>query len=186
MNDPKQVTIDQEAVVRLLERRRRYAFPKRLGSSFVVFAVVLTLAVAAPQLAGGEPWPGLEPFGFRLGVGLVVALVLAVWTAWRTGRSVAGITVEEVSASIRNEWEKATGAGWWGRVLVRGLAMGIAIGVPVGLLLALGQPIAELPGQSRVNAMLAFVALTLAWTVPMAFVIRALFIRSHGKFIEAS
>lgn len=186
MSDSAQVSIDQVAVAQLIETKKRSSLARRVGSSFVLFAVVLTFAVAAPELIGGEPWPGLEPFSIRVMVGLMVALALAVWTAWRTWRSFAGATVEDVSDSIRNEWEKATGPGWPLRVFVGGFAMGIAIGVPVGLLLALGEPVSDLPGQSRVIAVLAFVVLTLVWTVPLAYGIRMLAIRSYGKYIETS
>lgn len=125
-----------------------------------------------------------NPLSPGLVVGIAMALLLAVGTALSTGRSYRGLEPAEAVGRIQKEWGQLEGPGWRLRFLKVGLALGVAIGAPVGSILAFGSPADELPVASRSLAVLAFVGLTMAWTIPAAYVIRLISRRSLRPYIR--
>ena len=76
---------------------------------------------------------------------------------------------------------RLTGESWVVWTLLTGIAMGVGIGVPIGLLISFaGDADLIFPG-NRVASVLGFTAMTLMWTIPMAFIIRYLTVRERNR-----
>lgn len=168
-----EVEVDQEAVTEMVESAKAPTLARVVVRSALVFAVTLMGAIALMAMVGGEPWTGFA-----------IALLIAVGTAWSMSRSYGGMAPADAADRIQEEWGQLEGAGWRLRFLKVGLTMGVAIGLPVGAILAFGSPAEELPAASRSLTVLALVGLTMAWTIPAAYLIRLISRRSLRPYIR--
>jgi hypothetical protein len=87
--------------------------------------------------------------------------------------------------AVQKDIDRLTGEGWVRRTLLMGVYMGLGVGVPIGILMALFLPSDYGSALERWIGAAVFVALTLAWTIPMAFLIRWASIRMAQRY-EAS
>jgi hypothetical protein len=145
----------------------------------VAFALPAVLAGTVRRLASGRVmW-------IELGISLMFAAGLTAWSL-HTFRAPLEARVEKSVLSMQRGWAQMTRGHWVLRVIVMGLTMAACIGLTVGTLIAATSAPGELVGGSRVLTVLAFLGLTLAWCIPMAFVIRWLYLWRCHRFIVAA
>jgi len=145
---------------------------------FIVFVLAATAAV------DGELGRFLDFSGFgvwRLVVILVASLALAIWSCWAELRD-ARLGTEAVARRIEKQWSNLAGPRWLRTTLLLGAKLGLGIGVPVGALMAVAMPAAGLPFEQRPLALPVFTAMTLAWTLPFAFLLRMLILRGYRRY----
>lgn len=154
---------------------------------FVNVILAYLVLVMVPLTLAGDPGRVLHLSGPTLWLNLVGPFVFAgfmtIWSAWFTRRQVRG-GPQEMARRIEQEVENLTGPGWIRRVLRVGLLMALAIGLPIGGLIAVFVPAGAFPGGSRLLTVPAVFAMTLLWTVPMAFVLRWATLRLHRRWIQ--
>jgi hypothetical protein len=179
MTPPAPLSVDPERLHKYLLRRRPPAgigMVWWLGRRWILFAAgFYLLANLGPALLDGQVSRATQFSGHGLWhnlflphlCGLTVALITAR-TRLRLGRQ----SPDAAAAAIQQEWADLVRPGWAFRTLAMGLGMGLGIGVPVGALLAFGLSRAERPSGGVVTVWLSFIALTLLWTIPMAFLLR--------------
>jgi hypothetical protein len=153
--------------------------PRFLSGS--AFGIGLTLVLPAflggglGVVDGGSPAFWIKLLGPVVAAGVVTAHLYV--KARRQSRRPLGQIVEEADAELA----ALTAPGWARRVVRQGVWMAAGIGLPVGALLAFGLPAEELPGGSRFLALAGFVVATAGWTVPAAFALRWLALKTHGR-----
>lgn len=164
-----------------LGRRRTYWALRRVAVVFTIlylvsFAIPTALAGPVRRLASGRAmW-------IELGISLMLAAGLTAWSL-HTYRAPREARVENSVLRLQRGWAQMTRGHWVLRVIVMGLTMAAFIGLTVGTLIAATSAPGELLGGSRVLTVLAFLGLTLAWCIPMAFVIRWLYLWRWHRFI---
>jgi hypothetical protein len=146
----------------------------------ILFVVVLPLVF-------GEVDETLNPNGYKLWSRLAMVIILAASNiafadhlAKKTGSDPV-----KLAAQHKFDYDRFRGVGWISRTVRMGVKMGMLIGLPIGILLVT-IPIAQ-PATvwGRVGVFTMFVGATLAWTIPAAFVIRLLTLRSLKKYMVA-
>lgn len=161
-----------------------WILPRFLSASAVGIGVTLVL----PGLLGGGLGvvdPASPAFWVKLlGPFVVAGAVTSV--VYRAARKQSRLSVDEVVDRVDTDHARFTGPGWMGRTLRQGLRMAAGVGIPVGALLALGSPIHELPAGSRLLAFGGFILATAAWTIPGAFVLRWVTLKSHDRLRGAT
>jgi len=184
MNDGPVVRIDRSAVRAQVEKvRTKLDSPFRwLAASWVRGFVLCLVALFVAGLLGTglvslSPWAG-PTVALAAAFAVLVATVFT-WMEWRmVPRSDAAFV-----RKVEKEWQQMTGRGWLRRVVAMAVLMGVGIGTPVGFLLAYSAPGAEPSGASMFLSVLAFVGLTLLWTLPASFGIRWMSIRQFRKYV---
>jgi hypothetical protein len=151
-----------------------------LRESVQILAVLYLLGVVLPALFDGDISAAFTPTtsGFlRKVVTTVVAAtaVLAgtIWLERYQRRIPASVLALRAAADAQSFTER----GWWRKAVRTGVMLGVGIGAPVGLLLALMLPVVELPSSGRVGLVGLFLAGTIVWTVPAAFLMRWVWLR---------
>jgi hypothetical protein len=153
---------------------------------FVNIVLAYLVFVIIPAALAGEFAHVFDLEGRRIWTNLVgplaFAIVITAWSVWYTRRQVVR-GPQQTARSIEREVRTLTGPHWLRRVLMIGLGMGAAIGIPIGALVAFTAP-AGLSLGSRMLAVFTFTAMTLLWTIPIAFAIRWVTLRTHQRFIR--
>jgi len=144
-----------------------------------VFAFPAILAGTVRRLGSGRA------LLIELGISLMFAAGLVAWSL-RALRGPLEARLEKSVARLQRGWTQMTRGHWIFRVILMGLAMAGGIGLPVGALIAATSASGELVGGSRVLTVLAFLGLTVAWCIPMAFVIRWFYLWRWRRFIVAA
>ena len=182
-----QISIDPSAVEFRLRMKRpgSQMWWRRLLESVAIAALLFyALAVGPDALESGDVRTLISPPSRELW--RVLAVVFAAVglplfiSSFRYTRDVRRGSIE-VARNMERDWKRATQPGWEGRTVLRGIMLGLGIGVPVGLLMALGLPLSELPGGSRLGMFFTFTLMTLTWTIPAAFVIRWRLLRDYRR-----
>ena len=124
--------------------------------------------------------PSRLPLWAALGTGPILATVATVF-AWRGARRERGRSLDEAVRQAVDERAKLRSQGWLGRTLGTGVLMGLGVGLPVGLLMAVGWPASKHPAGSPALGVVQFVGMTMCWTLPMAFLIRWLYLRPMSE-----
>lgn len=181
--------IDRELVGAEIERSREVLARGKwrwFGRTFAYVAAPLYLVTISLQ------WERLRAFEEQL-VGTQLALLLlpglfaagSTWWAMRVlfnRRTLdADAQVKEIAESLRS----VAGHGWMKRALRAGLAISFAIGVPLGALLMLFWPPAQLSAANRWLVIPSFVAITMLWAIPGAFLFRWLSLVALRRFVRA-
>jgi len=145
-----------------------------------ILGIGLTLVLPG-FLGGGLGLVDLSSWGFwvRL-LGPVFVAGMVTPYMYFNARKQSQRTLDEVVRRSEGEFALLTAPGWVRRVFRRGTLLALGIGLPVGALLAFGSPVTELPAGSRLLAMAGFLAATAAWTLPGAFALRWLSLKSYG------
>ena len=115
-------------------------------------------------------------FWLTLASGPLLATV-ATGVAWWGARKERRRSLDDTVRRAEEELARYRGPGWVRRTLRTGALMGLGVGLPVGLLIAFTFPAAEQPAGVPALGVLQFIAMTMCWTLPMAFLIRWLFLR---------
>jgi uncharacterized membrane protein len=178
---------DRDAIERLVTAPR--APRNRLTRAVVGFVTTIVATFVIPLMASGG-WRGIaayvraEPWA-AIGLPLGLAVILTIVTVAST-YGTSATDVSRIATQIERDWLRLTDGWWIARVLVSGMLMALVIGIPVGTLIALSARPSELPELGgRVGIVGAFLLMTLLWTVPMAFVIRFLTLRSYRPLLRA-
>jgi hypothetical protein len=177
------VSVVEAHLARARARRERGPLPWWLRR-YLVCLLFVGLALAASAAMDGELDRMLDFSGlgvWKLAVILVFSLALAFWSGWTELRD-ARLGSEAVARRIETEWRNLAGPRWLRTTLLMGAKLGAGIGIPVGALLALAMPAAGLPSENRPLALLLFIAMTLAWTLPFAFLLRLVILRGYRRF----
>lgn len=178
---------DREAIDRLVQRTVRERSRRILSGIFV--AIAGSFSVLFIPLIAGDGWQGLtayiraEPWA-ALGVPFALAVFLAAMVVHQT-YSAATTDASRIARRIERDWLRLTDKRWMVRVTLWGVALALAIGVPIGILMAVtARPseLAELGGHFGIVA--RFTSMTLIWTVPGAFMIRYLSVRSYRPLLR--
>lgn len=186
MADPPTIDIDllrDELADRqpLPGHRRVLWMMRRFATIFVGFYVPV---FALPALLSGS-WRRAFA-GVVLWTELALSLLFAATMtalSMRGSRASPEARLQRSARSLERGWVQMTQGHWVLRVLLMGIAMGAAIGLSVGTLLAVKSPHDDLLAGSRLLTGLAFSGMTFAWCIPMAFVIRWLYLRWARQFI---
>jgi hypothetical protein len=183
--------IDMELLRDELESQQPAAGRSRarwvIRRSAATFAASYVFLFALPALLAGH---GLRAFRgtvlfVQLGASLAFAAMTAVFSL-RGSRGSMEVRLERSARSLERGWVRMTQGHWVLRVVLTGVAMAAAIGLSVGTLVAMKSPHDDLLAGSRLLTGLAFCGLTLAWCIPMAFVIRWFYLRWARQFITAA
>ena len=186
---PAGFTVDRRLLAETMARNdyfrsggRRFVW---ICVSVLKAAVIFYVAVSVfPAAVDGELGRAFTLSGRGLLRNLVIPLLagvaLTISQAWFLYRGAAA-EPEVIARRIEREWTRLTGTGWIPRTLLRGVGMGLGIGLSVGTFMVFGPvEVPDLPEQPLV-AILSFTGLTLLWTLPMAFLIRWMVLRSYGR-----
>jgi hypothetical protein len=173
---------DRDAIERLIIAQR--VPHHRLKRAAVGFVTAIVGTFVIPLMASGR-WRGIAPYVradplFAIGLPFGLAVILTILSVAPT----YGAAATDVSQiAMRIERDVRLTQGWWiARVVVRGVVMALVIGIPVGTLMAMNARPFELPELGgRAGIVGAFVFMTLLWTIPMAFVLRFLTLRSYRR-----
>ena len=168
---------------------RRLAAPRtwrvrRWLQSIVVNGILFVFVL---PLVFGEVDETWDPNGHKLWVRLAMVIIVAasnIAFADHLAKKAGGDPVK-LAAQHKSDYDRFHGVGWIGRTVGMGVKMGMLIGLPIGILLVtipIAQP-ATIWG--RVGVFTMFVGATMAWTIPAAFVIRLLTLRSLKKYMVA-
>jgi hypothetical protein len=173
-------TIDIDKLERALRddndaARSATRYFSRLLFSFA--ALVVALVVIAP-IVGGEPvYSAAHPRSFciRFAAAILTFVVIA-GLRYRDARD-----PHAAALRLKTDFDKMTAPGWPAYVMKLGARMGLILGLTVASAMAL-VPTAEAPELSqRLPTAALFLVGTFAWTVPFAFFIRWLSVRSIRK-----
>lgn len=99
---------------------------------------------------------------------------------WQQRRATPDL--EKAADAFHKNYEKYSGPGWAKRTVLTGVWMGLGVGIPIALLAVFLLPPDFGVGRERWEGAAVFLALTFGWTIPMAFVIRALSMRAMRKY----
>jgi hypothetical protein len=138
--------------------------------------------IVVPSALVGGLGIALHPATGRAWADVVLAALLAAGLV-RWERRRARRPPEEVAAEVERTWTQLTRPGWAVRCALLGAGAGVVLGLLVGGLLVSTAPAEELPAGSRAAGLAGFVGVTLLWTVPMAFLIRWVSLRTHRRFV---
>ncbi len=174
-----------------MQRSRLPAGPRLAGWFLwqVVRAALLlyALAVLVPALVDGDLQDAFKLQGRLLWRNLLLPLgggiAITLWSFLARRRHEA-LTVAQASARIEHDWSQLTAPGWLRLTVRRGLWMGLAIAVTVGTLLAATLPSDDLGAGGRPLAFLLFLGATLAWTIPVSFLIRWMQLRGYRRLAQ--
>ncbi len=166
---------------------RRAAHPVKfwLGTRGFSIAFAFVFFVGVLPLISGLPEGSYDPRGWllwmRVGVACLTLALTWVTTMWLTPGAQA--SVEAKTAYAEQEFAKLTAPGWKRRFFRIGILIGLAVGGVVGPLVAW---VAPDPGSGwgvRVLVFFGFMLATMAWTIPMAFLIRWISFRSYRRYL---
>ena len=190
MADPPAGSIDLQRLEAILAERnaklrraplRRYAwiFLRTVVFFWLLFTTVL------PWLEG-QPVVPLTFTGRNAAIRLILALALGFYALAvhvdLTRKAMRSADASDEIRRIYRDHERMTGPHWVLWTLRTGVLMGLAVGIPIGLLLAIGLKPGDLPPGGRVATVPLFTAVSLVWTIPFAFGIRWIVLRSHRRF----
>lgn len=145
-------------------------------------AGIWLFVIVVPSALVGGLGVALHPETGRAWADVVLAALLAAGLVqWERRR--ARRPPEEIAAEVERMWTQLTRPGWAVRCGLLGVAGGVVLGLLVGGLLVSTTPVEELPAGSRAVGLAGFVGVTLLWSVPMAFLIRWVSLRSHRRFV---
>jgi hypothetical protein len=180
------VEVDQiEATIRRTEddrQRAPVAWRVRRWTFSILLAVVAFVFVI--PLMNGDGAEAFDPSGYRLWLRVATAAILVIVLLTFGERRMAKQAADPATAArkLAQEYSIYTEPGWIGRTLILGVKLGLGVGVPIGVLVAM-LPIYVTPTiVERIGSFLMFVGATMLWTLPMAFVIRWLSLRSMLRY----
>lgn len=165
-------------------RRRPLRWLARTLGITAVLMLGLPLLIVLPKSGGSDLLSFLQQEASRKLIPLIgVAAVLVVSQAWSVW-SRAARDVDVRVRSVQRSWRRLTGPNWPAWTILLGVGMALGIGVPVGTLIALDRPLSELGPGGRLEAVVMFVVLTAAWTLPAAFLVRWPSIKQLRKLVR--
>ena len=173
---------DEVADLQLPRGRRRVLWLMRRFATILVGFYVPIFAL--PALLSGSPRRAFAGavLWIELGASLLFAATMTALSLRGSGAS-PEVRLQRSARRLERGWVQMTQGHWVLRVLLMGVSMGAAIGLSVGTLVAVRSPHDDLLAGSRLLTGLAFSGMTLAWCMPMAFVIRWLYLRWARQFI---
>jgi hypothetical protein len=184
----KRFSVDLSKITADLEKQRGRSavgvFAQSFSVTFILFYALT--AILFPAL-DGDLRAALTFSGLRFWVRLIAALTVAgVMGTYHTiiSRRITRHGVAPFARRIEADVDRLTTTRWPRTVLKQGLKLGSAIGLPVGVLMAATTPASALPPGGRLVVPLMFVAMTFAWTLPMAFVLRWATLRSYRRWLR--
>ena len=161
----------------------RLAFLRR---AILYTAITIVFFVVLNPLINGTPREVFDvsskSFWIRFSFAIATAALLLV-NAYRN-EARRRIDPGAVASKTVAEFETLTGPTWFWVTLRMGVLLGLGIAIPVSLLIVL-LPGAELETtSSELISALSFTGATLLWTIPAAFIIRVISVRSIRRLAE--
>ncbi len=166
------------------ERAISHTRPQRFAIQFVFMLVMLFFI---PTLVQGRLPFASELVGRKAFIRLIIAFAAAAAAtgfSYYTWHRAMTENLQARAARIASDWRKLTGSRRWIETLKTGFTITAMVGVPIGLLMAFLLPATDLPSGGRAIVLPLFVALTAAWAVPVAFVIRWITVRLMRRFMR--
>lgn len=191
MNESPNVryVIDRALVSAEIERSRevlRHGKWRWFARTFAYVASPLYLVTIALQWERMRAWAA-QPLEAQLALLLLPGLFAAgsTWWGMRVLFNWRALDVDAQVREIAESLRSVAGYGWMKRAARIGLALSFAIGVPVGaVMMVLWKP-DELPFANRWLTIPVFVAITMLWAMPGAFLFRWLSLVALRRFVTA-
>ena len=186
--NPTSSVVDIAAIERLIDARPKGRGRQILGAVVSAFSISVAPTIVVP-LVGGEGWQGVTSYArahpwLSFGIPLMLCAFLAAASVVIQSRPAARDAVR-IARRVERDWRSLTQGPWIARVLLTGIAMGCLVGIPIGTLLATDARPSELQeGGGRVGIVLTFLGMTLLWTLPAAFLIRFMMLRSYRPLLR--
>jgi hypothetical protein len=185
--DPASFSIDRERLERDLDAARAYVNAgsrwrdlRQIAQSAAIFFVAVTVAPAVVTGDLSRAFDVSAPgYWTRFMLMASLGIMLGFWKVRLLSRQpISDVTFHE--DRIATDWRRLTQGAWIARTVGTGVLMGLAIGVPVGALLAWRMPSDE---YSPLSLAATFVGVTMAWTIPAAFLMRGSYVRRYRPLI---
>ncbi|HUF81212.1 MAG TPA: hypothetical protein VMN03_08755 [Burkholderiales bacterium] len=154
--------------------------------SFTYVAAPVYLVTIALQWDRMSAWAA-QPPATQLALLLLPGL-FAAGATWWSMRVLFNRRTLDVDAQVREIAESlrsVAGHGWMKRALRIGLALSAGIGIPVGAMMMVLWTPEDLPVANRWLTIPVFVAITMLWAMPAAFLFRWLSLVALRRFVKA-
>jgi hypothetical protein len=181
--------LNRELLVADIERHRHAAGANqsRLKHWAVCFGTNAILFLVALPMLNGEFMETFDPANPDLYYWLAASVIgtfIQVALGDRQHRR-SPTDVDQIVSAYQKNADRYSGPGWLTRTILMGIWLGLGVGIPVALLAVLFMPAEYGVGRERWEGVAYFLALTFAWTMPMAFLIRLISMMSFRKYSQS-